>query len=90
MNNESDDTLDAESIAELITMVMAADEDDPRMMHLSTIAQLVLAEREACAKIADQFAAVTAALDGGAERSSIAAGMTNIAAAIRARSISSN
>lgn len=50
----------------------------------------VEAEREACATIADQFAAVTAALDGGAERSSIAAGMANIAAAIRARSTASN
>jgi hypothetical protein len=47
---------------------------------------IIAAEREACAKIAEQFATTTARLDGGAENSTAAAGMANVAAAIRARS----
>lgn len=48
-----------------------------------SIAEAVRAEREACAKVAEDFAKVTAKIDG--RFSTTAIGMTRIAAAIRSR-----
>lgn len=61
-------------------------ECDSVAIVMAVLREAVAAEREACAAVADQFSEVTARIDGGISRSTTAAGMANIAAAIRARS----
>lgn len=82
----SDNLLDDRTISILTRDAMASSPDDERLLHMHMIGQLIAAEREACAVVCDQFAKVSAALDGGHETSAIAAGLANAAAAIRARS----
>lgn len=56
-----------------------------RLAFISGYQKGVAAEREACAKVADDFSEVTARIDGGLAKSTAAAGMRNIAEAIRNR-----
>lgn len=76
-----DDALDDESFRFLMKAVMAASEDDERIMHLHTIKVLILAEREACAKIADEWNRTAFGLSAGAVKNAAA----SIAEAIRSR-----
>lgn len=70
---------DAETLEILYQDVMGSVDGDERLLHLATVKAMILAEREACAKIA----ADTALFTDHSDKASMA---YEIEAAIRARS----